>query len=122
MNGPTVNADYDELWVVAPRGFRPSQWVEMLRDYDTAYGIDPHLVDESVVDHQDIMIIEGEILDPDHPRAERRLACFWELMEKVAEMGLHLSCHPDFLKERADWWAPVEEFRERRGLIILLRA
>ncbi len=121
MSGPTLDTDYDEIWVVAPRGFRPSQWVSMLRDYDTAYGVDDHLIDERVLDHKDILIIEGEILDPEHPESEARLACFWELLEKIAEMGLHLSCDPAFLSQRADWWAPVEAFRVERGLTITIR-
>lgn len=121
MSGPIVDIDYDEIWVVAPHGFRPSKWVEMLRDYDSAYDVDPHLVDERLVGHQDVLIIEGEILDPSHPQAEARLGCFWELLEKVAEMGLHLSCDPTFLTQRSDWWAPVEAFRVQRGLTITFR-
>ena len=121
MSSPSLEIDFDEIWVVAPRGFRPSQWVEMLRDYDSCYDVDPHLIDERVVDHKDILIIEGEILDPEHPQAEARLACFWELLEKIAEMGLHLACDPTFLSQRADWWAPVEAFRVQRGLTITMR-
>ena len=122
MSGTPVDTDYDEIWVVAPRGFRPSQWVEMLRDYDVAYGIDPYLVTECRRDQHDFMIIEGEILDPGHPEATARLGCFWELLDKVAEMGLHLSADPTFIQERPEWWAPVERFQEERNLTIQMRA
>ncbi|ODT67946.1 hypothetical protein ABS71_10195 [bacterium SCN 62-11] len=35
----------DQIWVVAPKGFRPSAWVEMLIDFDECYDLDPHLID-----------------------------------------------------------------------------
>ena len=106
----------DEIWVVAPPGFRPSQWVEMFRDYDSAYDVDPHLVRERCVASRDVLVIEGQILDELHTQADRRLACFWELMNKVAALGLELSCHPQLADARGPAWTAVLTFCQSRGI------
>lgn len=111
----------DEIWVVAPPGFRPSQWVEMFRDYDSAYDVDPHLVRERSVASGDVLVIEGQILDELHAQADRRMACFWELMNKVAALGLELSCPAQLAHVRSAAWTAVETFCQTRGIPIHAR-
>lgn len=75
----------DEIWVVAPPGFRPSQWVEMLMDFDEAFELDPFLVDRRLDESGEVLVLSTRLLDPAHPRHQSLL---WEMLDKVARMGL----------------------------------
>ena len=39
-----------EIWIHAPKNFRPRDWVERLQDFDVVFGLDPYLVDPRIVD------------------------------------------------------------------------
>jgi hypothetical protein len=102
--------DVRELWVVAPKGFRPSQWVEMLVDYDEAYEVDPYLVDRGYLDHHEILTISGEMFDPKAVQADMQQACLWEVLGKVSRLGLILNIHPHFSDAFPDSWAELQKF------------
>ena len=109
MNQETVE-DVRELWVVAPKGFRPSQWVEMLVDYDEAYEVDPYLVDRGYLDHREILVISGEMFDRKADQADLQQACLWEVLGKVSRLGLILNFHPHFPEVYPDSWAQLQRF------------
>lgn len=77
----------DEIWVLAPPGFRPSQWVEMLMDFDEAYDLDPYLVDRRCGEHGEVLVLSLDLLNPNEPQHQ---ALLWEMLDKVARMGLIL--------------------------------
>ncbi|MFN8606962.1 MAG: hypothetical protein U0931_05490 [Vulcanimicrobiota bacterium] len=78
----------DEIWVLAPSGFRPSAWVEMLIDFDQCYDLDAHLIDRRRGDDSDVLVMSTDLLDGQHPLASRHRELLLEMLDKVARMGL----------------------------------
>jgi hypothetical protein len=80
----------DEIWVVAPKGFRPSAWVEMLVDFDECYDLDAHLIDRRQGEHCEVLVMSTDLLDGTHPLAPRYRMLLLEMIDKIAHMGLIL--------------------------------
>ncbi len=100
----------DEIWVVAPRGFRPSAWVEMLIDFDECYDLDAHLIDRRRGEDCEVLVMSTELLDASHPLAARYRELLLEMLDKVARMGLILR-PPAGVRERFPvTWGELETF------------
>lgn len=89
----------EEMWVVAPKGFRPSAWVEMLVDFDECYDLDPHLIDRRQGEHGEVLVMSTELLEGTHPLAPRYRMLLLEMIDKIARMGLILR-PPTGVRER----------------------
>ena len=106
----------DELWVIAPKGFRPSNWVDMLKDFDVAFNLNPYLVDPCMVDtdgdskKEEVLVVCLELLDPSDSEVTLRQSLFWEMLERAARLGLHLSFPQRFQEQFGDHWPRVESF------------
>lgn len=110
----------DEIWVVAPAGFRPSQWVEMLIDFDEAYELDPHLIDRRRTEEGECLVMSVELLDPAHPLAQRHNVLLLEMVDKIARMGLTVRL-PGGLGERYPAaWADFEKICLARRVLLEL--
>lgn len=89
-----MDAEIFELWVMAPRGFRPSQWAEMLIDFDEAYDLDPELVDKRSKGREDILVIQGRLFAELYDSCKIHQALLLDVLGKVAGLGLALYYHP----------------------------
>jgi hypothetical protein len=106
-----------EIWVIAPRGFRPSNWVDMLRDFDVAYNLDPFLVDPGFVEHpgghrEEILVIRLELLEQQADAQEFQLRhdLFWEMLERVGSLGLTVSFPERMAREHPEAWAKAVDY------------
>ena len=118
--------DDGEIWVIAPKGFRPSNWVDMLRDFDVAFELDPYLIDPGFIDgahghREEILVIRLELLDAEsvvNPTAEQsaRHSLYWEMLDRVASLGLQISFPTRMATEHADAWATSLEFCRNRKI------
>jgi hypothetical protein len=104
----------DEIWVVAPKGFRPSQWVEMLIDFDEAYDLDPHLVDRRLHQGAEILVLHTQLLDPAHPEAIKHNTLLWEMLDKIARMGLIVRAPEGLAQRFPELWDQVMAFCTQR--------
>jgi hypothetical protein len=111
-----------QIWVVAPRGFRPSQWVDMLVDYDEAFEVDRYLVDRGYVDHHEILVIAAEMFDPKAEQADQQIACLWEVLGKVSRLGLTLNVHPEFVVHKPEWWQQLQVFLQTHPIPLEMRS
>lgn len=102
--------DQDEIWVTAPRGFRPSQWCEMLIDYDEAFDLDAHLVDRRLHNGHEVLVLRTDLLDSSHPLAIRHTTLLWEVLDKVARMGLIVQAPAGMETRYPELWNQVVAF------------
>lgn len=109
-----MSTNVDEIWVVAPKGFRPSQWVEMLIDYDEAYDLDAHLVDRRLLDGSEILVLHTELLDASNPQSIKYNTLLWEMLDKVARMGLIVRAPAGVAERYPDVWNQVMAFCAQR--------
>jgi len=102
--------DIKELWVRAPHGFRPSNWVDMLCDFDVGCELDPYCVDRRSYAGLELLTLQASLLDPlpEHPEARRGL--FWEMLNKAARLGLFVHYDETFPAEFPDWWTEIEKY------------
>ena len=108
-----------QIWIHAPQGFRPSNWVDMLRDIDVAFELDPHLVDPCFItvnqEKHYVLFVMCSLLDEGLPQAEVREALFQEMMAKAASLGLKVTVPHEFAATYPRWWSWLEPYcREKR--------
>jgi hypothetical protein len=123
MNNPTQSQDlaFHEVWVVAPKGFRPSQWCEMLIDFDEAYDLDPHLIDKRCHGREEIMVMQPELFDHSHADARAHLQLVADILEKIARMGLSLNYHPRLQQARPEIVLAVVALCQERSITLAER-
>lgn len=102
------------LWIHAPKGFRPSNWVDMLCDIDEAFDLDRHLLDpcyltvESVRHY--VLQVRCSLLDEDDPQRVTREALFREVIARVAALGLNVTVPGEFSSAYPAWWEWLRNF------------
>jgi hypothetical protein len=96
------------IWIHAPKGFRPSNWVDMLCDIDMAFDLDPHLVDPSYVtvhnERHYVLQVMCSLLDESSEDRVEREALFKEMMSRAAALGLNVTVPQDFPAAFPAWW------------------
>jgi hypothetical protein len=113
---------FHEVWVVAPIGFRPSQWCEMLIDFDEAYDLDPHLIDKRCHGREEVMVMQPELFDENHPDATVHLQLLSDILEKIARMGLSLNYHPQLQQSKPEIVTAVVAHCQLRSITLLERS
>ena len=108
----------DEIWVLSPRGFRPSAWVEMLVDFDECYDLDSHLIDRREGEHGEVLVMSTELLETTHPLAERYRELLMDMMDKIARMGLILRPPPGVRERFPVSWGELELFCASRKVTL----
>lgn len=108
-----------QIWIHAPKGFRPSNWVDMLRDIDVAFDLDPHLVDPCFVtinkEKHYVLFVMCSLLDQGLPQAAVREALFQEMMAKAASLGLNVTVPSEFAAVYPSCWNWLETYcREKQ--------
>ncbi|MEW6278923.1 MAG: hypothetical protein AB1758_09895 [Candidatus Eremiobacterota bacterium] len=84
-----------QLWITAPPGFRPSQWVDMIKDVDHLFGLEDDLVDTRFGPEGQFLTLRADLLDPAHPLREAREKLFFEVLDKAQTFGFSLSADPE---------------------------
>lgn len=109
-----------EIWIHAPRGFRPSNWVDMLRDFDVAWDLDPYLVDPRYVKIGDeshhVLALLTTLLEEHKTEKKARESLFKEMMSRAAEIGLHVSVPAEFADRFPHWWIWIQEYCAKESI------
>ncbi len=109
-----------QIWIHAPKSFRPSNWVDMLRDIDVAFGLDPYLVDPCFVvldgEKHYVLFVMCSLLDEGGVQAKEREALFREMMAKAVSLGLMITVPSEFAARYAQWWDWLEPFCLQGGV------
>jgi hypothetical protein len=96
------------MWIHAPKGFRPSNWADMLCDIDEAFDLDRHLIEPSYItvesERHYVLQVMCTLLDESSPQRETREALFREMMCRVAALGLNLTVPLEFASTFPVWW------------------
>jgi hypothetical protein len=90
----------------------------MLIDYDEAYELDPHLVDRRLSNGAEVLVLRTDLMDPAHPLAIKHTTLLWELLEKVARLGLILRTPPGLDQRYPELWNQVVAFCTQRKVSI----
>lgn len=110
------------IWIHAPKGFRPSNWVDMLCDIDEAFDLDRHLVEPSyvMVDAQRHYVLQVmcSLLDETSPDRATREALFREIMCRVAALGLWITVPTEFSTAFPLWWDWLLEYCQDKKIIL----
>lgn len=110
------------IWIHAPKGFRPSNWVDMLCDIDEAFDLDRHLVDPSYVtvnsQRHYVLQVMCSLLDESGEDIEERHALFRELMCRVAALGLQVTVPQEFAPTYATWWEWLEAYCADKKILL----
>jgi hypothetical protein len=111
------------IWIHAPKGFRPSNWAEMLCDIDEAFDLERHLVEPSyvMVDSQrhHVLQLMCSVLE-EGPHRSTGEALFQELMQRVAALGLLVTVPDRFPTAFPHWWDWLREFCAEKGVVLRL--
>jgi hypothetical protein len=110
------------IWIHAPKGFRPSNWVDMLCDMDEAFDLDNHLLEPSYITVESrrhyVLQVSCSLLDESAPEKERREALFREMMSRVAALGLLVTVPDKFGSAFPGWWDWLREFCAQNRIVL----
>lgn len=120
-----LNVEAMEIWIVAPKGFRPSSWVDMLCDIDEAFDLDPHLVDPcyEIIDGRKckVLVMMSTVLNDTTHEKTAREELFKEVMCRAAALGLNVSVPEDFAGVYPTWWVWLQEYCDKAKLTLSTR-
>ena len=109
-----------QLWIHAPKNFRPSNWVEMLRDIDVAFGLDQYLVDPCFVtfdgEKHYVLFVMASLLDEVGGRRQEREALFREMMDRAASLGLMETVPASFSVAYPQWSGWLQSFCQTKRI------
>ncbi len=110
------------IWIHAPKGFRPSNWAEMLCDIDEAFDLERHLIEPSyvTVDSQrhHVLQVMCSLLDETSPERVTREALFREMMCRVAALGLFVTVPDQFPVAFPNWWDWLQDYCAEKGIVL----
>lgn len=111
------------IWIHAPRGFRPSNWVDMLCDIDEAFDLDRHLIDPAYVTvgsqkHLVLQLACTSLLDEAAPQRTTREALFQEMMARAAALGLQVTVPDGFARTYPAWWDWLRSFCGQKRVVL----
>lgn len=103
-----------EIWIHAPKNFRPRDWVERLQDFDVVFGLDPYLVDPRFVsvdsEKREVLAVLCTLLDRGDKHDQARENLFKEMMSRAASLGLSVSVPATFPKSYSKWWEWLKSY------------
>ena len=110
------------IWIHAPKGFRPSNWTEMLCDIDEAFDLEKHLIEPSymVVENERHRVLQVmcSLLDASSPERVQREALFRELMCRVAAIGLQVTVPDQFPVAFPNWWDWLQAYCLEKKVVL----
>ena len=76
-----------EMYVIAPKGYRPHDWVERLMNWDECAELDADLVYPKFVEGRELLVVRAELLDEEHSDRASRMNVFIQVLNFVKENG-----------------------------------
>jgi class 3 adenylate cyclase len=115
-NAQMDEAAIHEIILMAPRGFRPSDWAERLMNFDESAELGADFVYVKYVKGQKVLAVRAELLDPEHPNKRARIGVFSQVMAFARENGHRILVDPRLERTSPALLLALRRFCDERGM------
>jgi class 3 adenylate cyclase len=105
-----------EIALIAPRGFRPSDWAERLMNFDESAELGADLVYVKYIKGQKVLVVRAELLDPRHSNKKARIGVFSQVISFAKENGHKLVADARLEADDPTLFAAVTTFLQARSM------